>query len=236
MFWGSMSFAFEVMIYVGIGLPLVNLILAQFGSGADGAAELDTDLSADVSADFAADFSADLELGADFSADVATELDLDAGAGADLGGTDGGMPLRFNIYCLCLSLVTMGAMGVFAMETMEGLQRILTLAGGLVLSILAYVLLYRFLILPLKRNDAAPLRAKDLQFRRAKVSFRILPESPGKIETRDATGAAISYEARMDPDICRAARIDEGEEVLITEVFAREGFCHVTLPQRREFS
>lgn len=234
MFWGSMSFAFEVMIYVGIGLPLVNLILAQFGSGADGAAELDTDLSADVSADFAADFSADLELDADFSADVAPELDLDAGA--DLGGTDGGMPLRFNIYCLCLSLVTMGAMGVFAMETMEGLQRILTLAGGLVLSILAYVLLYRFLILPLKRNDAAPLRAKDLQFRRAKVSFRILPESPGKIETRDATGAAISYEARMDPDICRAARIDEGEEVLITEVFAREGFCHVTLPQRREFS
>lgn len=238
MFWGSLSFIFEVMIYVGLGLPLANLLLGQLGSGADGAPEMD----ADVGGDFSGDLGADVDL--DFDA---PDLDLDAfgaDAAADLGEVElsgeaevpAGMPLRFNIYCLCLSLVVMGAIGVFAMETQSGLPQFFTIASGFVLALAAYALLYRFVIGPLKTNDAAALRSKDLQYRHAKVSFRILPDSPGKIETTDAVGAAISYRAEMDTDICKTDRIDEGEEVVITEIFPEQGLCYVTVPTRKRLT
>lgn len=221
MFYGSLTFLFEVMIYVGLGLPLINLLLGMLGGGADGAAEVEADLPAYV----------ELELDA-------PEADL-AFAEGEAGGTGEpvvagkSVPFRFNSYCLCLAFVVMGAIGIFAMETKEGITRSVTLLLGLALALLAYWLLYRYVIWPLKHNEASALTTKQLQYRHARVTFRILGDSPGKIETRDAVGAVISYRAELDKQICKVERINEEEEVIITEIFPEQGLCYVTLAQRK---
>lgn len=221
MFYGSLTFLFEVMIYVGLGLPLAHLLLGALGGGTDGAVEADADLSAEVN----------VELNAQEADSVFAEGEAGGESGTLAAGKS--FPLRFNSYCLCLAFVVMGAVGIFAMETKEGIVQTLTLLLGLALALLAYGLLYRFVIWPLKHNEASALKSVQLQYRHARVTFRILGDSPGKIETRDAVGAVISYRAELDRQICKVERINEGEEVIITEIFPEQGLCYVTLAQRK---
>lgn len=250
MFFGNWAFLFEVMIYVGLGLPLVNLLMGLIGgmggSSAEGeldvGGETDFELDTDLDADFEVELSPEAELiPADFGLEAhPAELGLDfnsadlappeAGAGPGLAK---GFPVRFNMYCLCLSLVVMGAMGIFALTNFAGPMRAVMIAAGVVLAVVAYVLLYRLVVFPLKRNDASALKAGNLRFRHAKVTFRILPDSPGKIETKDAVGARISYQAAMDPKLCFAERIEEAEEVVITRVDKENNTCYVTLAQEK---
>lgn len=248
MFFGELAFVFEVMLYVGLGLPLVNLLLSLFGSlggsGSGADADVDADVDVDIELDgdvgWDADADLDLELDApdldlDFDAgDVELELD---GAGAAASGATaahgGGFPLRFNMYCLCFAFVVMGAMGIFALERFEGAMRAVMLAVGVVLALAAYVLLYRLVVRPLKQNDARALNAESLRYRHAIVTFRILSDSPGTIRTRDATGAVISYRAEMDADVCRLGRLEEGTEVIITDLDKEKRLCYVTLAQRK---
>ncbi len=211
----GLSFVFEILLYVGLGLPLLNLILGAFSAAHGGA-------SAGAEA-------ADALEGAD-------ALDADAPdlpEAADAPGGEAGCevekvsPFRFNVYCLCLSLVVLGATGIYATNKLTGLALVLTLAGGLALALAAYFLLYRFVVRPLQKNKAPALSMHSLLHRHATVSFPILQNRPGKIETVDAVGAAISYSAELDPDICKVERIEEGEEVIITDIQPKTHLCYV---------
>lgn len=238
MFFGELSFLFEVMIYVGLGLPLVNLLLGLLGGGGDSSGgELDGDLSGDL--DFDLDFDIDLdvgsggELGADFDL---SELAAEASGSVDAVSSGRGVPLRFNMYCLCLSLVVMGAIGIFVTQTMEGFAQTIALLCGAAMAVGTYLLFYRFVIGPMAANNAAALSRNKLRLRRATVSFRIKPDSPGKIETRDAVGAIISYPAEMDPQICKEELIEEGKEVIITEFDSEKRLCYVTVAQYKSLN
>lgn len=227
MLFGKLAFVFEVMIYVGLGLPLANLLLGLLSGGGDVAGELGAD--------------ADLSFQGDIAADIQVELEMAGGEGsagsADLEGVgaQGGF-LRFDVYSLCLALVVMGAMGVYALEAHTGIMRLIVLGIGIVMALGAYGLLYRLLIVPLKQNKSEAMKVQSLQFRHAIVTFRILKDSPGKIQTKDAVGAVISYRAELDPHICKLDQIEEGEEVVITELDKAQNLCYVTLAQRKRLS
>lgn len=239
MFFGSLSFIFEVMLYVGLGLPLVNLLASVLsGIGGNAAPEADADLAPDAGLDAGAELDApDLDLDLD-AAEVDLDLELD-GADLDAGevpaGAEGhgGFFLRFNLYCLCLAFVVMGAVGLFALETLTGAARVAVLIGGVLFALAAYLLLYRFVVWPLKRNDAHALRLNELRFRHARVTFRITKDSPGTIETRDAVGAVIGYRAQIDPEICTRERIEEGEEVMISDIDKEHQLCYVIPAERK---
>jgi len=236
MYFGSLAFVFEVMIYVGLGLPLVNLLLGLISgavqSGLETEAEFDGSFEADMDVDVDLDVSADLEI----NSDIEWEMDLGDGPGGgeiSSGGISKGFFVRFNIYCLCLSLVVMGALGIFAVNNFDGMVQWVVLLSSAAFAILIYILFYRFVIYPLKINDAEALQAKNLKYRHAIVIFRILQDSPGKIQTKDAVGAVITYQARLDPDICKEARIDENEEVVITDIDKENTLCYVTLARHK---
>ncbi len=230
----KLAFLFQVILYVGLGLPLVNLLLGLIGSFGHSSPEVDTDFSpdADVDVDTDLDFDTDLDLDTDvdvsFDAEVSGgEVHGDAiGAEAATGGSHGFF-VRFNVYCMCLAMVVLGAMGIFAVERFTGMTQLAVIGLGVIFAITAYILLYRFLILPLKRNDAKALQNSHLRYKHAIVTFRIKKDSPGKIKTIDAVGATITYQAEIDADLSKLALIEEGEEVIITDLNLAEGLCFV---------
>ena len=213
MFFGSLAFVFEVMLYVGLGLPLINLLVSAVGGGGEATGEFE------VSGEAAA------ELG---------EVNFEAGDAAPESGGEGF--LAFDVYCLCLALVVTGACGMFSVSNFAAAALLLAIICSTLAGIGAYGLLYRLVIRPLKRNDAEALKQRSLSFRHARVSFRVEHDSPGQIQTTDAGGAVISYRAQLDPQICTLSRIEEGEEVIITEIREADGLCYVTLAQRKILS
>ncbi len=234
MFFGSLAFVFEVMIYVGLGLPLVHLLVSVIGAAGDSGpdVDVDTDLSLDGGLDTGADLDTpDLDAGEfDFEAG---DADLGVGSAPSAAPPGNGFLLRFNLYCLCLAFVVMGAIGIFSIETLTGAAQVVMLVVGAVLALAAYVLLYRFVIWPLKRNKANALKQNDLRFRHARVTFRITQDGAGTIETRDAVGAVISYRAQIDTDICKLERIEEGEEVIVSDIDRAQNLCYVVPAQHK---
>ena len=241
MFYGSLAFIFEVMIYVGLGLPLVNLLLGLLGSIGQSGADINVD--ADMSMDMNMDMDINMDIDMDLDFDVSPEVDFNLG-GTEAGSVDlnagsaqnSGFVIRFDVYCLCFSLVVMGAVGIFAVTYHEGFTRIILLVLGVVMALTAYGLVYRFIMLPLKKNNAAALKVQNLRFQHAIVTFRILRDSPGQIQTKDAVGAVISFRAELDPDICVHNRIDEQEEVIITEIDRKQNLCYVKPADRKILS
>jgi hypothetical protein len=238
MLFDRLAFIFEVMVYVGLGLPLVNLLFGFFSNLGHSSADLDGDVSGN--ADFLhppnhpeapSDIPiADVQIGAVHMSDLPVSNPHLSGAEAVNLDPHNGFSVRFNTYCLCLALVVQGTVGIFATTNLDGMTRILVLGGGFCFAVTAYILFYRIVIHTLKKNNAEALRTQNLTFRRAYVSFRILPDSPGKIQTFDQVGAIISFLAELDPDICKVERIDEGEEVIITSFVKEQNLCYVTLP------
>ena len=224
MFFGSLAFIFEVMIYIGLGLPLVNLLMSVVGGGADGAGE--AELGGEVSPDLGGDLG-EVNLG---------DLDLDFDGGEPAADSSGEVFLGFDMYCLCLALVVTGACGIFSVSNFGVGTLLIAIACSILGGAFAYGLLYRLVIRPLKQNDAAALSKKTLRFRHARVTFRIEEDSPGQIQTWDAGGAVISYRAQLDPAVCKLSRIETGEEVIITEIKKEESLCYVTLAQRKVLS
>lgn len=135
MFFGSLAFIFEVMVYVGLGLPLVHLIVSAIGAAGDSSADMDADFSADGGLDAGPDFDTpDLEAPEiDFEAEAP---DIDMG-GAPTASPSGGFSLRFNLYCLCLSFVVMGATGIYALEALSGTAQAVMLIAGAALAVAA---------------------------------------------------------------------------------------------------
>lgn len=229
MFYGSLAFVFEVMVYIGLGLPLVNLLLGLISGGHD----MDTDMDVDIDID--ADLSGDISVDGDFSVDADSLSDFSGDvdvSGPDIaGGILKGFLLFFNMYCFCLALVIQGAVGIFALTNFKGITCTIVVLAGTAFAITAYALLYRLVVLPLKRNKSEALKVQSLLYSHAKVTFRILRDSPGKIQTQDGMGAVISFRAELDPDICKVDRIDEAEEVIITDIDKAQDLCYVTKMQ-----
>lgn len=239
MFFGSLAFVFEVMLYLGLGLPLVNLLISLIGGIGGSSTQADADIDVDMDMDMDISVDGGIDGGAEFDIDApeldidVDSVDLDAGGGAFVPSAAQGFVLRFNLYCLCLAFVVMGAMGIFALQALSGALQLAVLIGGAALAIGAYILLYRFVVWPMKKNPSHALAADGLCFRHARVSFRIEIDSPGTIQTKDAVGATISYRAQIDESICRVSRIEEGEEIVITEVDSTQGLCYVIPAQRK---
>lgn len=159
-------------------------------------------------------------LGATF--DFAIEADLEV---------EGLFP--FNILCACLFLIVFGALGLALMRWMTSILLAVLLTGlCALLGACAYALFYRFVVRRLKDNDPSTLSYADILGAQGEVILRIRGESFGTISVRDSTGAALSFRAKIDPEL-RAYigdAIPQGAQVVVTEVDTEEKFCYVSTP------
>ena len=156
------------------------------------------------------------------------DLDIDTDAGKGVAG-HGLIP--FNIMCFCLSLVVFGALGHMVRGRMTNLPiTILLLAGCLIVAALAYIALYKLLIKRLKNNNAAALSYHNLRGKSGQVTLTISGDGVGTISLRDSTGAAISFRAKIDPDLRSKLpeSIKTGERVIVTEVDPQNKLCYVS--------
>ncbi|MCL2579751.1 MAG: hypothetical protein FWE32_06925 [Oscillospiraceae bacterium] len=157
------------------------------------------------------------------------DLDVDVDAGK---GVSGHGLIPFNIMCLCLFLVVFGAAGHMARPHMTNLLfTALLLAGCFVVAALAYAALYKLLIKRLKENNAAALSYHRLRGMSGEVTLTITGEGMGTVSLKDSTGAAISFRAKIDPDLRDQlpATIKTGERVVVTEVDPANKLCYVSL-------
>jgi membrane protein implicated in regulation of membrane protease activity len=186
----TFHFIFNVCIGVGLLIPLLDVLLGFLGSV----------------------FDFDLEIGGHHFGDV---FDL-SGDGAQMDS-----PLPFNMMCLCFGLVVFGAIGKLVAQLMTNvLSAVLLLFGLLLLSAGAYILLYRFVVKPLKKSNPAAIRSWDLLGTRGKLTLRITDSSKGTVSLKDSTGAMISYRAAAKADVLKTwdGVIPQGTEVLVVDV------------------
>lgn len=222
-----LSFVLETMIYIGIGLPIVNLLLGFISSGGgDGGGDVDVDAGPDL------DMDADIDL----DADAVFELDVgDASADPDISSHSGGKnAIGFNLYCLCLAFVILGAVGSYGIRVAQSAVSLgLFLFSALLMAVAAYCAVYYCIIRVLKNNDAPALKMDNLRGQTATVVFRITSDSPGQIQAHDAVGALITYRAELAPETT-VQRVEEGQLVTITEVDKKNQVCIVCPRQTSE--
>ena len=155
------------------------------------------------------------------------------GVGVDLEADFSGKGIfPFNIMCLSLFLVVFGALGHAARPFMAaGLPVVLLLAGCAGAAGFSYWALYKLLVKRLKENDASALSYHNLRGKRCEVTLSISGDGMGTISMRDSTGAAISFRAKIDPDLKSRMpeTIPKGEQVIITEVDVPNKLCYVSM-------
>ena len=113
-------------------------------------------------------------------------------ADIDLGG-DGEGVIPFNLNALLFSMVVVGAIGSLCSHYLPPL---LGLVIALAVGAAAYWLIYKYLILPLKKNDPRALKAGDTLFRQVRVVTRIPVDGTGEVQLLDASGSKITYLAK----------------------------------------
>jgi membrane protein implicated in regulation of membrane protease activity len=186
----TFDFIFTVCIGVGIIVPLLDVLLGFLGSV----------------------FDFDLDVFGHHFGDM-FHMDGD--------GTGAGSSLPFNFMCLCFSLVVFGAIGKLVTGLMVNvLFAVLLLLGLLCVSAAAYILLYRFVIRPLKKSNPAAIGTWDLLGARGKLTLRISEESPGTVSLKDSTGAMISYIASARAEVLKKwdGIIPQGAEVIVVDI------------------
>ena len=199
----TLEYIFNVGILVGFLIPLVTILTGWFGGALGGG-----------------------------GADVDVDLDISADSSVDSGGV-GGSIVPFNLKCLCFALVVFGALGRLTLNLMSTtLFAVLWLSVCFLLAALAYFGLYHLLIKRLKRSDPSALSFRDLRGRNATVTLPVSADRMGTISLLDKTGAAISFRAKIDPDLKRKMpqAIPTGEPVVITGVNMEKRLCYVSLP------
>ena len=85
-------------------------------------------------------------------------------------------------------------------------------------SLVAYLSLYKYVIVKLKRNNPLAITSYEIVGSVGKLTLRVTKDSDGVVSVLDSTGAAISYRARVC-DFYKfddSGRIDQGTEVVIT--------------------
>ena len=205
MLWNIFMFC----IGLGIALPLLSLLTGWFG-GLFGGISLDTDVSLDV--------------------DVGLDMDMDVDFSGPTQVSAGGIVPSFNVMCFCLFLIVFGATGQALLPSMTNpLTTGLFLGVAFVLGALFYWLLYHFLIKRLKESNASVFSYQDLKGKTAEVTLAMSGNSMGTISMRDSTGAAISFRAKIDPDLLEVMpdKLERGERVVITEADAEKKICYV---------
>jgi membrane protein implicated in regulation of membrane protease activity len=87
-------------------------------------------------------------------------------------------------------------------------------------SFIAYLVLYKYVIVKLKRNNPLAITSAEIVGSVGKLTLRVTQDSDGVVSVLDSTGAAISYTARVCDfyKLDDTGRIDQGTEVVITGV------------------
>lgn len=132
---------------------------------------------------------------------------------------DGLVP--FNLMSTCFALIVFGALGrLFTPYMMDTLLTIVIIALLALVSFVAYMVLYKFVIVKLKRNSPVAITSYDIVGAVGKLTLRVTKDSDGVVSVLDSTGAAISYRARVCDfyELDDSGRIDQGTEVVITGV------------------
>lgn len=205
-----LGYIFNVCVLVGFAIPLLNILMGWFGDF------------------FSFDADVDADLDSDLSADLDTGIDLDGGGG---GGGDAAGIFPFNMMCLCLFLVVFGVTGNFTKRWMSSvLTAVVFIAVGVIIGLVFYVLLYRLVIVRLKRSTTYTISYGDLVGRRAEVTLRITDDSLGMISVLDSTGTFVSFRAKKDPELKDKMLeiIPKGDTVIITEVNSKDKFCYIS--------
>ena len=112
------------------------------------------------------------------------------GVDLDLDGDGNAGFLSFNFNALLFSLVVVGCIGKLCLSSFHLWP--VSLVAGLICGAAAYILICKFLILPLKRNNAKAMRAEDALFqhvRQLPALFRELRER-GLLTGLTAVGAS----------------------------------------------
>ena len=130
---------------------------------------------------------------------------------------DGWVP--FNLMSACFALIVFGALGRFLEHYMINLlSAVIVMVPMLLLSFVAYVLLYNCVIAKLKSSNPAAITWYEVVGAVGKLTLRVTPDSDGIVSVPDSTGANISYNARACDfykfDV--TGRIEPGTEVAIT--------------------
>lgn len=137
------------------------------------------------------------------------------------GDTGDAFPFPIHIMCLCFSLVVFGAVGRVLSPLMHtAIAAIGCLMALVALSLLAYRLLLRYVVTPLKRNNPKAIKPWDLFAQKGTLTLRITEGSPGLIALKDSTGASISYRAYAKQDVLDLwnGEIPTGTEVMVVSV------------------
>lgn len=185
-----MNFIFSVCIGVGILVPILDILLGLAGSI----------------------FGFDFDIGGHHAGEI---------FGIDGSSDVSGSSLPINIMCLCFALVVFGALGKLAVGLMDNIAVGIGLCAGLVLiSVLAYRLLYTLVVKPLRKNDPRAIGSYDLLGKRGRLTLRITSDSPGTVSVKDSTGAKISYIADAKADVLALwdGCIPKGAEVIIADI------------------
>lgn len=130
---------------------------------------------------------------------------------------DGLVP--FNLMCTCFALIVFGSLGrLFAPYMMNKLFAVVIIALIALVSFVGYLVLYKYVIVKLKRNIPLAITSAEIVGSVGKITLRITQDSDGVVSVFDSTGAAISYRARVCDfyKMDDTGRIEQGTEVLIT--------------------
>ncbi|GAB6151967.1 hypothetical protein JCM17380_07170 [Desulfosporosinus burensis] len=144
------------------------------------------------------------------------DVDFDLDTDHDFHGL-----VPFNLMCTCFALIVFGSLGrLFAPYMMNTLFTVVIIALLVLVSFVAYLMLYKYVIVKLKRNNPLAITSAEIVGSVGKLTLRVTQDSDGIVSVLDSTGAAISYRARVCEfyKLDDTGRIDQGTEVLITGV------------------
>lgn len=140
---------------------------------------------------------------------------------------DGLVP--FNLMSICFALIIFGSLGkLFTPYMTSILFTIIIITLLILISFMAYLMLYKFVIVKLKRNNPSAIMSNEIIGTIGKLILRVTKDSDGVISVLDSTGATISYRARIsDSYKSKCEKIDQGTEVVITGFNKNENICYV---------
>lgn len=201
-----LSYIFNVLILLGLAVPLLDVLLGVFGSI----------------------INVDFEIGGHHFGDM-FHLNAGADAATDVSG-DAGAHLPFNIMCLCFAMVVFGALGKLTLSLMISVFVVVVcMTGLLAVSFGAYLALYHFVVKPLRQNNPKAFVEWDLFAAKGRLLLRITKDSPGTVSLKDNTGAHISYTAKAKENVLALWNgvIPQGTQVVVTDVDARNKTLYV---------
>jgi len=143
-------------------------------------------------------------------------MDFDVDTNHDFDGL-----VPFNLMCTCFALIVFGSLGrLFVPYMMNTLFTLAIIVLLVFVSFVAYLVLYKYVIVKLKRNNPSAITSYEIVGSVGKLTLRVTKDSDGVVSVLDSTGAAISYRARVCDfyKLDNTGRIEQGTEVVITGV------------------